>query len=468
MKTIPVRLNYDFPGLVKAEISNSMAPLTVSKAAGAKIEIEADLMLSERDSDLLFERYFDVSFEDGCASIDLEEIPELDDGFGRVVKSEVRVLIPEGVEVHAETENLPLMLAELKGKLSVENENGPIMIQDCEGTVLVENENGPVKMHNVSGDLTLKQENGPFSGERLSGAELNVETENGAVKIRSASYSRAIVRSENGMIYYESMPIEDGDLSFETENGLVSLVLPEDFDFELVAETELGTVKCKLNAEVQREDGAYIIRHGEGKTKIRVRTENGVIKISSDAYMNLGFIRQKLSELREAISNSKTLEDQQNVQVLLEKIIAGLETASEKISEARIKETILKGVATLKTTVDGMDLNDAKDKVIAGVEKIGDEISNGFREFIVKMKYSDDEGPETRHFHLHKEMDGIRDYIHKVLDKEFIRPSVRRGLNPQEKQEVNDRSRIKILEMLESGKITAEEAERLLKAIGKE
>jgi len=41
-----------------------------------------------------------------------------------------------------------------------------------------------------------------------------------------------------------------------------------------------------------------------------------------------------------------------------------------------------------------------------------------------------------------------------------------KGLSDSEKQAVDERSRVKILEMLESGKITAEEAERLLKAIG--
>ena len=42
------------------------------------------------------------------------------------------------------------------------------------------------------------------------------------------------------------------------------------------------------------------------------------------------------------------------------------------------------------------------------------------------------------------------------------------NLMKKEKEDIADRSRIKILEMLEAGKITAEEAERLLKAIGKE
>lgn len=468
MKTIPVRLNYDFAGLAKVVITNEMAPLSIGSSASGKIEIEADLMLSDRNSELPFERYFDVGFDNHTATIELEEIPELEDGFMRGSHSQVRVLVPEGIEVQAETENLPLMLSGLKCVISVENENGPIVISECEGSFTIENENGPVKMLNCSGALQLTQENGPFSAEGLAGDSLGVETENGAIKIRSASFKQVNVTSENGMIYYESMPMEDGTLSFESENGKIALVLPEDFDFEMTAECENGIVKCNLNADIQREDGNYVIRQGEGKTKIRVRTENGVIKLSSDAYMNLGFLKQKLNELREAIRNSKTLDDQAKVQEMLDKIISSLEKAADKISEARIKEAIIKGVASLKATVEGMDLADTRDKVVAGVEKIGEDIASGFREFIVKMKYSDEEGSKTRHFHLHKEMDGIREYIHKVLDREFVEPRTHRAMNQREQQDVNDRSRLKILEMLESGKITAEEAERLLTAIGKE
>ena len=114
MKTIPVRLNYVYPGLTKVSISNNMAPLVISSSSSDKIEIEADLQLSDRNADLAFERYFDVGFDNLTVSIELEEIPELEDGFMRGNQSQVRVMVPIGVMVSAETENLPLMCTGLK------------------------------------------------------------------------------------------------------------------------------------------------------------------------------------------------------------------------------------------------------------------------------------------------------------------------------------------------------------------
>jgi hypothetical protein len=55
-----------------------------------------------------------------------------------------------------------------------------------------------------------------------------------------------------------------------------------------------------------------------------------------------------------------------------------------------------------------------------------------------------------------------------VVNSPLIKPYLGAELKQNEKDEVAERSRIKILEMLEAGKITSEEAEKLLKAISKE
>ena len=78
------------------------------------------------------------------------------------------------------------------------------------------------------------------------------------------------------------------------------------------------------------------------------------------------------------------------------------------------------------------------------------------------------EGLRQERLNLHQELDNLKDYINKVIETTIIMPGINRGMNNKEKQEVDERSRIKILEMLENGKISAEEAERLLKSIGKE
>ncbi|OQC12603.1 MAG: hypothetical protein BWX72_01932 [Firmicutes bacterium ADurb.Bin080] len=69
---------------------------------------------------------------------------------------------------------------------------------------------------------------------------------------------------------------------------------------------------------------------------------------------------------------------------------------------------------------------------------------------------------KKHHFHT----ESLTDYIKKIIDSHQIKSYL--GGEHKKKESSTDLSRMKILEMLEAGKITAEEAERLLKAIGKE
>jgi DUF4097 and DUF4098 domain-containing protein YvlB len=82
----------------------------------------------------------------------------------------------------------------------------------------------------------------PFQ-PRLLLEGLTLESENGSLKVRLARFAKVDLNTENGAIYYETQPVEKGDFKFVTENGIVSLVLPIDFDFELTAKTESGHVK---------------------------------------------------------------------------------------------------------------------------------------------------------------------------------------------------------------------------------
>jgi hypothetical protein len=101
--------------------------------------------------------------------------------------------------------------------------------------------------------------------------------------------------------------------------------------------------------------------------------------------------------------------------------------------------------------------------VINNLEDIGSQIQDALKEGIKNIKESVDDF-KKHHFHT----ESVSAYIKKILDSPQIKPYLGGEHKKKEKEDIADRSRIKILEMLEAGKITAEEAERLLKAFGKE
>jgi len=306
---------------------------------------------------------------------------------------------------------------------------------------------------------------GPFS--------LELESENGPVKIRSAQYPKVEIESENGVIYYETLPVEDGDFSFSSENGIIHLVLPLDFDFDLEGETENGSLKCRVDAQLSNEDGNYHVWRGENGAKIKVKTENGLIKLSSDGNMNLDFLRQKLDELKASINASKTFEDKEEVLKHLNSVIDYVAKLTLSIDEEKIKDSLNVAMDKLKGLVAGFDVNETKDKVVSGVEDIAKELSQTLGTLMEKVKIKVEH--ELRHprvkehmHHFQEEMRGVGEQLRKAFKSAGLKGFMGAGMAAESHETVADRSRLKILEMLESGKITAEEAERLLKAIGKE
>jgi len=377
--------------------------------------------------------------------------------------SVLKLSIPKNVNLKVETDNYPMSFSGMENKLKLTSENAPVSIHNSTGDMHIESENGPVRLHQCQGNLYAKMENGPLSAEAITGESVHLHSENGPIKLRLASYSKVEVETENGQIYYETQPVENGDFTFKTENGIIHLVLPVNFDFELKATTESGKVKSQLNIPLTLEDETYTMVSGSGGTKINISTENGSIKLSNDGHINIDYAKEKIEQLKEALRNANSPEEKEKVLELMNKVVEYLTRVVGSFTEDNVKEKVNAAIIKLKLMGDKLDLDDAREKIVINIEDIGAQISEGLKEGIKGFKSGFDE-VKQRHFHH----DHVHEYIRKVMDSPLIKPYLGGEMKNKEKDEVADRSRLKILDMLEAGKISAEEAERLLRAIGKE
>jgi len=471
MKNAKFTYKYEAQGISEIRLVNDMAPLTVEGQEELEINIEAELPFEASELEDPQE-LFDVKIEDGVARIHLGCLPDFRENIWDGHRIKVSLRVPSNLRLDAETENMPMNIMGIGNGVTARTENGPLIVSNCEGGMVLESENGPVKLRNCMGAVKIKMENGALSAEALQGDKLFLESENGPVKIRSAQFPSVEINSENGVIYYETLPVEGGNFSFTSENGIIHLVMPLDFDFNLEAETENGALKCKVDAQIESEDGNYRVWRGENGSKIKVKTENGLIKLSSDGNMNLDFLRLKLDELKASINSSKTFEDKDDVLKRLNSVIDYVARLTLSIDEDKIKSSLNEAMDKLKGLVAGFDVNETKDKVVSGVEDIAKELSQTLGTIMEKVRVKVEHefrGPRVKeHMHnVQEELRGVGEQLRKVFKNAGLRGMAGMGFE-EEKESVADRSRLKILAMLESGKITAEEAERLLKAIGKE
>lgn len=460
---IKVNKSMDFAGLQSISVENNMSPLTIEANSTNNVQFSGELYISDQEKDFSFEDYMQAEFEDGKLEITLDDIDFLD-RHGK--NSSLKLLVPADVFLQMDIENLPLSISGLKNKIRLKSENAPVSIKNCTGDKHLENENGPIRILSSEGNIYAKLENGPLSAEDITGEGLQVLSENGPIKVRQASFKKVEIKTENGPIYYETQPVEAGDYNFETENGIVHLALPLSFSFTLEAESERGRLNSKLDAEVSRDDNKFRIEtlyDDEEPTKIKIVTENGLIKLSSDSQLNISYIKEKLEQIKATLVNVNTAEELDKAIAKLNRMMDYLHRSAKSINEEKIKNKVTEAIDKMKGMAKDIDLNETGATVIGKVEGLSSEIYDGIREGLKNVKAEFD---DLRYEHMNT--DALKEYIDKVTNSPLIKPYLSAEKKKAEKQEIAERSRLKILDMLEKGKITSEEAEKLLKAIGKE
>lgn len=350
--------------------------------------------------------------------------------------------VPALSEIIAKTENGPISIKKLNGIQTITTENGPISASGIKGDMVIKSENGPVSLREISGDLKITLENGPLKIIESDGnisiieengpvkiinccGELELKSENGSVKVLKAGFTKSSILTEKGAIYYEFLPIEEGNFDFKIDLGRVNLVIPDQLEFDLNGRTRLGLFKISLAGEYEsrEEEGVKILQmiKGSGKVDINVETSNGTIVLSNHPIANKGFSNRKdfeniIGDVMDFIPNDK-------------------------------REIVRRNMEKIKEKIGKISLHDIEDKIEKSMNKVEKTINSEL------TKESNKAAFEKMKSNLHRAAENVHSTFES--NKE----------NKNSSNRAKEENRLKILQMLEDGKINAEEAEKLLKAM---
>ena len=110
---------------------------------------------------------------------------------------------PKSANVDLDTNNGPISLYDVEGKLTAHAHNGPISLRNFSGDADVSAQNGPISVEGSSGNVRIRTENGPITvdlqGTSWNGAGLSADAQNGPVTLRvpSGYQSGFVVESSN-------------------------------------------------------------------------------------------------------------------------------------------------------------------------------------------------------------------------------------------------------------------------------
>ena len=311
--------------------------------------------------------------------------------------------------IYINNENGSIKMNNILGKTKIINENGSIKLEFIEGEVLLETENGSVKMKQCSAQISLENENGSISISDCFG-KLQAVSENGMIKILQSNFDNVKITNSNGSIYYEFAEVEKGNFYFINENGKIQLIIPSYIEYSLTAKNKLGKISVGLDGDynIERENGYKVLKMNKASGKVTVFAEN-----------NIG-----------SISLSKSLRKETTLKF---EFINDILDDTDFSNLGDIQEMITKTLGNVKRSINNLEIPDIgklKKNIITKLKTIMPEDEN-----LEKFETEIDETFQTFE-------------------------------NEDNEEENESSSHLKILQMLEAGKITADEANKLLEALG--
>ncbi len=437
----------------------------VKGGESGQVLIEADIEFEprRRDTEITIEDIISVETDDEAGQVEIK----IDDPEVRQMRSRIVISVPENstLEARADNGSIHVINATLKGRL--ESDNGSLILEDVIGDMQMITDNGSVKCAKVRGDISIESDNGTLKLAECEGGRFEAITDNGSIAGVRMNFNDINLRTDNGKIFYEFKPLEVGKASFVTDNGKIQMVIPDGVDYDIHATTDNGRFFIGL-------DGEYLIKNtphgkefqktlGSGKVKIEAETQNGSIVMSNKMVQDARPGHDTISEgvhtgLKHALKVvSKVIgtiggelgnvnidlspEDQEKVAQKVKKVSEKLQKASEKMQH--------------KMEIDQEKLN--------GLDNLGEELDNLGAELKIKLSKMGKNISES----VQKDLNDLQESPEwKTIVKRVKRvKGDEHEEHKEHKKEDQHQSRLQILQMLQEGKLSVDEAERLLKAL---
>lgn len=419
----------------KLDVKTEKVTIVIVKGEAEAITIKGELALKQEvDYEVNQDELIKVVVSEGSISVDTsgleEDLKELAVDYDNFKLS---ILVPDGLKIRAESGLGQIIVTGIEANSYYEAGMGLVLLEDVSGDAEVVAEIGKIKIKRGNfNHLTCTTEIGNIEVIGTLVNELHCESEVGGIVIKGTEVSDASILSETGNIEYYLLPVMQNHSKIESGIGRVKLVIPQEINFSLKATSEMGGVNQNLkNVDIQEIESGLILKTVDKS----INQHKAVINVSTD----IGWI---------VLLNEDTPFDKEKSHLgsRLNREINNAMNEINKITRVLSSRTLHKSLGSAFANLG---------------ETIKSSVQSALKESDVAVKQSVKEMQDS----LHQQSQDMKNRVEKSKkDAEFQRGNAYRT---EERLSDNEKSRLKILELLENGKINQEEAERLLKAIGK-
>ncbi len=156
-------------------------------------------------------------------------------------------------------------------ELSADSASSAVLIAGMDGTVRVRTANGAVTLQDLTGTADVRCANGSITAERIAG-QLNVSAANGKITVRDAELTGGKFHNASGRMALQLRPTGDGKVSVMSGSGRVLLALPTDADLTATVKSRGRLVNRLGSSVVTTGPGFAQVTLGSGAFSIFVHT----------------------------------------------------------------------------------------------------------------------------------------------------------------------------------------------------
>lgn len=194
-------------------------------------------------------------------------------------RMDVKIRLPRGAPVLLRAKEGPTSIANTVADISLEQELGSVTLNNVQGAMKITLRSGAIDTTNTSGSLDLTANDGDVT-VRQSFGPVRVQCEGGNTLVDTPS-SAVTAHSKNGDVRLIAVDGVKADYDIETENGNISLAVPEDADAVILLNVFGGSFysSVPLTGESVKDTHNYQGRLNAASHRILLKASQGNIVI---------------------------------------------------------------------------------------------------------------------------------------------------------------------------------------------
>lgn len=200
---------------------------------------------------------------------------------------EIELDVPRGAALKIRSSQSDTTIDSIR-KVTIEIDGGDIFVSGVAEGVEARTFEGDVTIENSSGAMTLGTTTGNIVALGVGPSEIGdvfkAKTNSGAIVLQRIGHRQAEVNSNSGSIKFTGEFQSGGQYSLGTQNGSISLSLPEKSSFKLDASFGFGAFNSEIPLENLVKNSASRAQSlsasaGKGEATLNLKTVSGAIRI---------------------------------------------------------------------------------------------------------------------------------------------------------------------------------------------